>query len=221
MLRIFGGLLLALAFVLAGCGTGGIVDEEAAGSGEAQKLFTQKCGGCHTLEAAGTRGTIGPDLDGAFRTPRAEGFDETSIREIVLGQMRFPVPPMPKPDSPQMFPSGEWTGANRDAAMASIAAFVASVAGDKKASAAARAQGGAQASSDPKELFTGNCAGCHTLAAVGAKGTVGPNLDQLDVDVARAEHQIRRGGGGMPPFEGQLSDEQIKALAAFVASKGK
>jgi len=31
--------------------------------GDAENIFTQSCGGCHTLEAAGTAGTIGPNLD--------------------------------------------------------------------------------------------------------------------------------------------------------------
>ena len=42
---------------------------------------------------------------------------------------------------------------------------------------------GGKASSSPdlangKTLFTSKCAGCHVLAAAGAQGTVGPNLDE-------------------------------------------
>jgi cbb3-type cytochrome c oxidase subunit III len=42
---------------------------------------------------------------------------------------------------------------------------------------------GGKASSSPdlangKTLFTAKCAGCHVLAAAGAQGTVGPNLDE-------------------------------------------
>ena len=66
-------------------------------------------------------------------------------------------------------------------------------------------------------LFASNCASCHTLAAAGATGTIGPNLDNSSIDAAAIEEQIRQGGGGMPAFEGQLSDEQIDALAKFVA----
>jgi mono/diheme cytochrome c family protein len=32
-------------------------------SGLGKDLFVESCGGCHTLSAAGTSGTIGPDLD--------------------------------------------------------------------------------------------------------------------------------------------------------------
>jgi len=45
---------------------------------------------------------------------------------------------------------------------------------------------------------------------------VGPNLDESTVDFAAAEEQIRAGGGGMPAFEGQLSDEEIANVAAYV-----
>jgi mono/diheme cytochrome c family protein len=33
-----------------------------------------------------------------------------------------------------------------------------------------------------------------------------------------AVEQITNGGGGMPPFGGQLSEEEINAIAAYVVS---
>jgi outer membrane protein assembly factor BamB len=66
-------------------------------------------------------------------------------------------------------------------------------------------------------LFTQNCASCHTLAAAHAKGTVGPNLDQLKPPKARVVKQVTDGGGGMPAFGGRLSAAQIDAIAAYVA----
>jgi len=68
-----------------------------------------------------------------------------------------------------------------------------------------------------KEVFTsGGCGSCHTFADAGTSGNVGPNLDESTVDFAAAEEQIRAGGGGMPAFEGQLSDEEIANVAAYV-----
>jgi mono/diheme cytochrome c family protein len=211
-------LVVVLALALSGCGTGGIADEEAASaSGESpQQLFVSKCGGCHELKAAGTRGTIGPSLDAAFSAPRAEGFDESSIREVVLGQMRFPIAPMPEPDSPQMFPSKDYTDAEREAAMSAIATYVAQVAANPQAIAQAQQQGGGTSASDPKGLFTQNCGSCHVLGAAGTSGQVGPNLDQISPPLARIVEQIHKGGGGMPAFEGQLTDEQIDAIAKYV-----
>jgi len=68
----------------------------------------------------------------------------------------------------------------------------------------------------------GSCGGCHALEAADASGSVGPNLDTLKPDESTVEHQVINGGGGMPPYKGVLSDEQIKAVAAYVAeSAGK
>ena len=60
------------------------------------------------------------------------------------------------------------------------------------------------------------CNGCHTLAAANATGQVGPNLDELKPDYDAIVQQVENGGGGMPPFKGQLSDDEISNVAAFV-----
>ena len=62
------------------------------------------------------------------------------------------------------------------------------------------------------------CGGCHTLAAAGATGQVGPNLDQLQPSTAAVAAQVASGGGGMPSFASTLSASDIQALAAWVAS---
>jgi peptidoglycan hydrolase-like protein with peptidoglycan-binding domain len=62
------------------------------------------------------------------------------------------------------------------------------------------------------------CGGCHTLAAAGASGQVGPNLDQLRPSGAAVAEQVTSGGGGMPSFASSLSAGQIQALAAWVSS---
>lgn len=208
---------LLLVFLLAGCGTGGMAAEESASGGE--QLFKEKCAGCHELKAAGARGTIGPSLDAAFSASREEGFDESVIRQVVLGQIRYPILPMPPPD--ELFPSTQYSESERDAAMESIAAYVASVAANPQAIAQAGQQTGNASADDPKALFTSNCAGCHTFAAAGTNGMVGPNLDQISLETAAIAQQIRNGGGGMPPFGGQLSDEQIQALAEYVFENRK
>jgi mono/diheme cytochrome c family protein len=209
---------LLLVLLLAGCGTGGLGDAESSGTNGGE-LFKEKCASCHELKAAGARGTIGPSLDAAFAASKAEGFDESAIRAVVLGQMRYSIPPMPKPEV--LFPSNEYSESEREAAMEAIASYVASVAANQQAIAQARRQGGNAAAGDPKALFTSNCAPCHTFAAAGTNGMVGPNLDQISPTEDRITEQIRKGGGGMPPFEGQLTDEQIQALAKFVFENRK
>ena len=66
-------------------------------------------------------------------------------------------------------------------------------------------------------IFTSaGCNGCHTLAAAKATGQIGPNLDERKPDYDAIVAQVENGGGGMPPFQGQLSDDEIKNVAAFV-----
>jgi mono/diheme cytochrome c family protein len=48
-------LLSLAALALAGCGTGGLAPEEGANVADGKLLFTQRCGGCHTLREAGIR----------------------------------------------------------------------------------------------------------------------------------------------------------------------
>jgi cytochrome c5 len=69
-----------------------------------------------------------------------------------------------------------------------------------------------------EEIFVANCGSCHTLDAAGTSGTVGPNLNDSSFDQGAVEDQVAQGGGGMPAFEGQLSEEEIQNVAAFVVA---
>ncbi len=70
-----------------------------------------------------------------------------------------------------------------------------------------------------KELFASEpCGDCHTLADAGTTGAVGPNLDELKPDFDTVVATVTNGRGIMPPFGGQLSEEQIANIAAYVAS---
>lgn len=62
------------------------------------------------------------------------------------------------------------------------------------------------------------CGGCHTLAAADSSGTVGPSLDGAGLDADTVAEQVRNGGGAMPGFSDSLSDEEIQAVAEFVAT---
>lgn len=72
-----------------------------------------------------------------------------------------------------------------------------------------------------EEIFIDTCGSCHTLSAAGTTGAVGPSLDDTTLDVAAVEEQVRNGGGGMPAFEGQLSDEEISVVAAYVVESAR
>jgi mono/diheme cytochrome c family protein len=75
--------------------------------------------------------------------------------------------------------------------------------------------GGAAATADGAELFEQRCGSCHTLAAAGTSGQIGPNLDELGPDEATVRAAIEEGPSSMPPnlYEGAEAD----AVAAYVA----
>ena len=60
------------------------------------------------------------------------------------------------------------------------------------------------------------CGGCHTLAAAGATGNVGPNLDESKPPVDLVVSRVTDGAGVMPPFKDSLDDQQIADVAAYV-----
>ena len=85
------------------------------------------------------------------------------------------------------------------------------------------AAGGGEASGgDPEagaEVFATNCSVCHGEDGHGGAG--GPDLTTMPKaqNEPEAIEQVTDGGGGMPPFGGQLSEEEIENVAAFVVQK--
>jgi mono/diheme cytochrome c family protein len=71
-----------------------------------------------------------------------------------------------------------------------------------------------------KQIFTGKggCGTCHTLSDAGTSGTVGPNLDEAKPSFDEAVTTITNGRNVMPSFKGQLSEEEIRNVAAYVSS---
>jgi cbb3-type cytochrome c oxidase subunit III len=214
-----GAGLVAAALLAAGCGTGGVASAgQTPDTQNGQQLFTSDCGSCHTLSAAGTSGTIGPNLDNAFAADVKEGYQQSSIENLVLDQIRLGSGEIAtyttnkkftlQPQMPAHIVKGQ------DAI--DVAAYVASVAGT-----GGYASSGSLSSlgTNGAAIFKGaGCSGCHTLAAAGATGTVGPNLDQLMPSMATVVHQVTVGGGVMPAFKGRLSPAQIQAVAQYVSS---
>jgi len=188
-------LALATGLLSAGCGTGGIAKGGDQTRGE--QLFKERCGGCHTLAAAGTNGTIGPNLDNAFASDLTQGFKSITVEQVVRQQIALAGGKMP----PNLV-----KGADADA----VAAYVA-------ANAGVPGKGGGAPTSG-KDIFTANCGSCHTLADAGTSGKVGPNLDDLMPSLARVQRQVTNGGAVMPAFKGKLTPAQITAVAKYVSS---
>jgi cbb3-type cytochrome c oxidase subunit III len=203
----------------AGCGYGGAANAGQRPDTQSGKgLFTQSCGNCHTLSAAGTSGTIGPDLDNAFAADVQEGYPQSVIENVVLDQIRLGSGPIATYTTNKKFTPQTPMPANilkgQDAI--DVAAYVASVAGQGGYTTSG---GFASLGTDGAAIFKGaGCAGCHALAAAGATGTTGPSLDQLKPSTSVVAHQVMVGGGLMPAFQGKLSPAQIQAVAKYVSS---
>jgi mono/diheme cytochrome c family protein len=69
-----------------------------------------------------------------------------------------------------------------------------------------------------KVVFLEKCADCHTLADAETTGSVGPNLDAAAPAYDRVVDRVTNGAGVMPSFEGQLTEQQIQDVAAYVSS---
>ena len=82
------------------------------------------------------------------------------------------------------------------------------------------AGGGAEGDAAAGEavFVSAGCGGCHTLEAAGASGAVGPNLDESKPDAALVVDRVTNGSGAMPAFGDQLSEQQIKDVAAYVVA---
>jgi len=129
---------LALAFLLAGCGGAKVVSptaETVVGSVPTKTTTTQAlagdatagaalfkaqgCGGCHTFKAAGTNGTVGPDLDKL--TDYAKNANQGSLEEFTHESIANPSAYVEKGFSPSMPNFGETLS---DQQLADLTAFL-------------------------------------------------------------------------------------------------
>lgn len=211
----FACAILFAALAATGCGTPGLSEASEGDTQRGKELFVEKCGSCHVLQDAGTRGTIGPNLDDAFRQSRADGLGEDTIRSVVRGQIAYPVeePPTGATGMPADLVVGE------DAE--SVSRYVATVAGRPGQSAGP----GEVSSGEEGEAAGGEaiwqeagCGGCHTMEAAGASGSVGPNLDESQPSRELTIDRVTNGRGAMPPFKDSYSEEQIAAVADYVVA---
>ena len=88
-------LLAAVALAGGGCS---VKAEDNANLIRGKQQFVAKCGSCHVLARASTKGIIGPNLDEAFRQSLVEGLRRSTVRGVVEGQVLNPNPEgaMPK-----------------------------------------------------------------------------------------------------------------------------
>ncbi len=73
--------------------------------------------------------------------------------------------------------------------------------------------------SDGANLFSLNCAACHTITGAGdalAYGTNAPTLNSKNVSAQQIVEAMRTGPANMPRFSGNLTDAQVRDVVAYV-----
>jgi mono/diheme cytochrome c family protein len=80
------------------------------------------------------------------------------------------------------------------------------------------AEGAGDAAAGEAVFASAGCGACHTLAAAGTSGTIGPDLDDTSPSFDKVVERVTQGKGAMPSFADQLSEQQIQDVAAFVSS---
>src|SRR3954453_19402533 len=110
----------AVIAAAAGCGQEAVRSDDNTVNGK--QLFVAKCGSCHTLARAGTKGMVAPNLEHAFRQALKDGMGRSTVRGVVEHQILYPYTLKNQTTGTQM-PAKLVKGENAS----DVAAYVASV----------------------------------------------------------------------------------------------
>jgi cytochrome c2 len=171
-----GALLASLAVLLStACGTGGPASGGDASAGKRVFQGEGKCGSCHTLADAGSKGTVGPNLDHAFAASKYDGFKESGIQNVVLDQIRYPT-------TGSGMPANLVEGNDADNVAAYVARCAAADPEDKQDVAACP---GIVVGKGGEGLYASlGCQGCHSLDGTKSSGPTFKGLSGSKVALA-------------------------------------
>lgn len=198
------GTIVGVAALAALSGCGADVKGDATAGKE---LFTQRCGSCHTLADAGTKGTIGPNLDDAFKQDVADGLGRDTIAGVVKKQIELPT-------GPEM-PANLVKGKDADA----VSVYVANVAGKKAggATGATGASGGgggtAKANGDNEVQIPADSSGQLAYQFKSAVAKAG-KVTLLSKNDSPVPHDISIRGGGADQQGKQVSNGGTSEVTA-------
>jgi plastocyanin len=196
-----GGVLRVAAIVAAGAAVGGCnVADPGTNLVNGKEQFVDKCGSCHVLTRAGTRGVTGPNLDEAFQRARSDGFGESTFEGLVYAQI----------DSPNRNPSHDPATGKAQPVMPAdivkgedaedVAAYVASAAGKGGEDSgqlaqvgAAQAEGTAEAENGVLEMPATGATNYEFADATAPPG----GLTIRSPNESPTEHNIALEGGGV------------------------
>jgi ubiquinol-cytochrome c reductase cytochrome c subunit len=173
-----------------------------------RQLFAQYCSSCHGNDANGVgpegEATIGPNLQGVGAA--TVDFWVSSGR-------------MPAADPKAVEAERRATRLTPEQAL-QLAAFVNSLDPAVPAIPTPHLQGANQSTGD--ELFSLNCAACHTITGSGdalAFGTNAPSLQNKTVTAQQVVEAMRTGPANMPRFSGNLTDAQVRDITSYVVGR--
>jgi ubiquinol-cytochrome c reductase cytochrome c subunit len=163
-----------------------------------QSLFEQNCSSCH-----------GPEAAGSAAAPNLVGLGPATVMFwVTTGRMPASTPLTVQ--APQKTPRLTNTQA------AEVAAWINSL--DPAAPYVPKVNLKGANLAEGASLFALNCAACHTITGAGdalAYGTRAPSLHKATpTQIASA---IRTGPMNMPDFTGNLSDNQVRDIVAYVS----
>jgi uncharacterized cupredoxin-like copper-binding protein len=206
----------AIAVASGGCAISNQGDNVVNG----KQLFVSKCGACHVLARAGTKGVTGPNLDMAFQRARADGFGQSTFKGIVHRQIAQPNR-MPQVD-PQtgktlpLMPPNVVSGEDAE----DVAAYVAqAVAEPGKDSGALASIGAATAKGTAKEkngVLSIPADPGGALSYVFANAEASPGKVEIDSkNDATIQHDIAIEGNGLAETKGPIvSNGAVSKLTA-------
>jgi plastocyanin len=193
-----GASAAAAIALLSGCG----VTDQGENVVNGKQLFVQRCGACHVLQRAGTKGVTGPNLDQAFQQARKDGFKDSTFQGMVHRQILQPAKnPQVDPKTGKvlpLMPANVVTGDDAEDVAAYVASAVAKPGEDTGQLAsigAAKAEGTAEAK-DGKVEIPADPNGALSYQFAEAKAPPG----QLEIDSpndSTVPHDISLEGNGV------------------------
>jgi mono/diheme cytochrome c family protein len=104
------------------------------------------------------------------------------------------------------------------ACLAVVALFVPLAFGDNGAGLIPMSEKGPGNLKSGRQVFVSFCGKCHTMAAAGSKGTLGPNLDHVKVPYSGVVSAVEQGVGGIQAeyILRFVTFKQVQDVAAYV-----
>ena len=173
-----------------------------------RQLFAQYCSSCHGNDANG----VGPEGEATIG-PNLQGVGAATV-DFWVSSGRMPAADVKAVEAERR--------ASRLTPLQALqlAAFVNSLDPSVPAVPTPNLVGANQ--SVGAELFSLNCAACHTITGSGdalAYGTNAPSLENKTVTARQIVEAMRTGPANMPRFSGNLTDAQVRDIVSYVTGR--